>query len=95
MAKGNRTAGDTSNRDETAPANIPTAVTHASTSLEVVCDWRRQATAKQLERLWGAMELGREPVEGTVGDDVLLLQRDLFTSFATAVLGADAPKMEV
>ncbi len=67
----------------------------AAESLEVQHAWRREATKKQIERLWAAMELGREAVPGTPGDENLVQQRELLSELAAAVLGADAPAMEV
>ncbi len=62
-------------------------------SLEVQHEWRRQATSKQLERLWHAAELGRNGLLNEVGDERLDEQRELFNEFSKSLLGADAPVM--
>lgn len=87
MAKQRTSTTEATRRDEQ-----PTQLTG---TVEVTHAWRRTATRTQLERLWNAMELSRNGLLNEPGDEHLDAQRSLLNDFAKAVLGDDAPEMEI
>lgn len=88
------------NRNTQQPSPVATksaenAVVEAmEPSIQIAHDWRRQAVAKQLVRLWHAAELGRDVSAPSPGDECINQQQILFAEFSRKLLGDDAPIME-